>query len=347
MSPIDPREPLRKPDESARRGVPAGLPLPSRFTPRAPTNLPPRDAAGRPPLAKPRRVRSGLKLQVADATFHEFWASRSFLDLIEPRVDEEKRELGLEYARLGQTRRLIVEPGEITGMVQGRAERSYSSSIEVDTFSREQWERVIAIMSEQTRYAARIIAGDLPEDAIELFAASGMALFPQRPDDIRPSCTCEMPNGKPRTDWCRHTVCVAFLIAERLMQDQLMVFRLRGMPASDLLDRMREHRAMSGSSGTVPVYQPGVPGVSDLQARPITECASEFWDEHPDLELMDYPLELPDPTHPLLRRLGPSPFETGKFPLVGLLATCYDIASEQVLARARASRAQGGDEIGD
>ena len=35
--------------------------------------------------------------------------------------------------------------------------------------------------------------------------------------------------------------------------------------------------------------------------------------------------------HPLLRRLGPSPFESSRFPFVGLLATCYDVISKAAL----------------
>ena len=33
----------------------------------------------------------------------------------------------------------------------------------------------------------------------------------------------------------------------------------------------------------------------------------------------------------LLRRIGPSPFTGAKFPLAGLLATCYDAISQAVI----------------
>lgn len=388
-------------------------------------------ARGQP--AKPRRVRAGLKLQAADETFEQFWAAKKWLSLVERAVDAEKLATGLEYARLGQTRRMMVEPGMVSGLVQGRAERSYSSGIALQPFSTEQWDRVIAAMSEQTRYAAKIVAGELSEDALELFDQLGLTLFPSASSDLRPSCTCSSqqpmpapmsmrpmrvsprpstfippPTGRPlrpgfgvagsaaappaaadtkattpsavqqgsspagsgvssalaadganrstavggasaggpsdagsgtsqagqpstRSDWCRHSVCLAYIVAERLMQEPLLIFTLRGMPAGDVLERIREHRAMAGSSGTTPVYQHGVPGVSELNEAPLPADDRQFWDEDADLALLDFPLDRPDPTHPLLRRLGPSPFEEGRFPLVGLLATCYDLATEHTL----------------
>jgi len=33
----------------------------------------------------------------------------------------------------------------------------------------------------------------------------------------------------------------------------------------------------------------------------------------------------------LLRRLGPSPFPEGRFPLIGLMATCYQLIGEAAI----------------
>jgi hypothetical protein len=54
-----------------------------------------------------------------------------------------------------------------------------------------------------------------------------------------------------------------------------------------------------------------------------------FWEAGPELEQVDLPVEVPQVSHALLRRLGPSPFPESRFPLVGLLATCYDVVSKR------------------
>jgi hypothetical protein len=142
------------------------------------------------------------------------------------------------------------------------------------------------------------------------------------------------PAPASRGGWCKHACCLAYLVAERLTTDPFLIFTLRGLPREELLERLRQRRAVAGAgTGTVPVYAPVIPGVSDVEAPPLEECVEHFWDLGPEIEQVDMPVERPEVSHPLLRRLGPSPFGVGggKFPLVGLLATCYDVISEAVL----------------
>jgi hypothetical protein len=54
------------------------------------------------------------------------------------------------------------------------------------------------------------------------------------------------------------------------------------------------------------------------------------------LQELDLSLRPPEVSHPLLRRLGASPWTgPGSFPLVGLLASCYEVASNDVLQRGK------------
>ena len=135
------------------------------------------------------------------------------------------------------------------------------------------------------------------------------------------------------------------------MTDPFLIFTLRGLPREELLERLRQRRAVVGAGdGTVPVYSPVVPGVSDVEARPLEECIEHFWEMGPEIERVDMPVARTEVSHPLLRRLGPSPFGAGqgKFPLVGLLATCYEVISEAVIkadaGEPRASPYQPGSE---
>ncbi|MFG0282815.1 MAG: hypothetical protein ACF8R7_00190 [Phycisphaerales bacterium JB039] len=62
----------------------------------------------------------------------------------------------------------------------------------------------------------------------------------------------------------------------------------------------------------------------------MEESLGDCWRSPAPAEV-DLSLRPPEVSHPLLRRLGPSPFEDGKFPLVGLLASCYEYISEVTL----------------
>ena len=169
--------------------------------------------------------------------------------------------------------------------------------------------------------------------------------------------------------WCKHVACAMAIVGERLGADTFLMFQLRGMGREELLDELRSRRASMGKGAAageagplkagvnvagmnaamsaarpVPAYLPRLPGVSDVPSKPLDACVEDFWsapsvipgvaETSSALADLDLTMTPPAVSHPLLRRLGPSPFDasTGaKFPLVGLLATCYDLISEHAL----------------
>ena len=151
---------------------------------------------------------------------------------------------------------------------------------------------------------------------------------------------------KPHSDspWCKHICCVMALVAEKLSHDPFLIFQIRGLGKDDLLERLRQKRAVStpgrqtsglvesaGLDHPIPVYQPQIAGVTDAVGKPLDQSADVFWEAGPELDTLELPVEPPAVSHPLLRRLGTSPFQGAKFPLVGLLATCYETIGGKLL----------------
>ncbi len=158
---------------------------------------------------------------------------------------------------------------------------------------------------------------------------------------------------------CKHLCCAMYLVAERLAQQQMLIFGLRGMLEADLVERLRTQRALAGlqrSGGSAaPVYTPHLPATTagagdlaaalhtfwdtsdpaDLAAQGMDGSADGGPDAGPASDALAMPIEPPAVTHPLLRRLGSSPLAGSKFPLVGLLATCYDVISESMIREAQ------------
>lgn len=235
-----------------------------------------------------------------------------------------------EYGALGQTRALDIEVGAAHAFVQGRADSAYRTSIHVKKLPEDLWARLAQAMADQAVYAARLLGGELPSNIEELFAPLGARLFPAEPNELEPSCSCK-ETTKP---WCKHAACVGLLLAQKLAGDPLLILTLRGMPSSELTERVRQRRAVTGATGAVPVHSIRVPGVSDQAVEPLERALDHFWDTGPELAQLDLPLAPPPVSHPLLRRLGPSPFTESRFPLVGLLATCYELISKKALESA-------------
>ena len=324
------------------RPPPSSSPEPRRFEPRPPK-----------PTLRPRRVYNGVKLRSKDGPDLSSWAAQRWMRLVETCAPGDQLAEGVQYAKLGQARTLDAQPGLVAARVQGRMPDSYSAAVRLPKFQPEHWEGILAAMTAQARYAATLLAGDLPANIEDLFIPLGLKLFPTDPSEVAVSCTCDIARGIPPAPavptvqgppppaapvvpipWCKHVCCVMVLLADRFSADPFLIFTLRGMPGADLLERLAQRRALAGTtqsaSAASPIYLPHLPGASDVQAAPLEETLDTFWTVGPTLSQLEMPIEPPEVTHPLLRRLGPSPFDpsTGaKFPLVGLLATCYDVIS--------------------
>lgn len=282
-------------------------------------------------LTKPRRVRAGVRLKLdpgsPEAIAAAGHAAGRILRLLELSATPAAREEGLQYGRLGQARKLEIEPGEATASIQGRAERAYQTRIALEAIGSEQWDYVADALNEQPRFAARLLAGEVPPDIEAVFEPLELTLFPRAQQDVEVSCSC-----REQEPWCKHVCCLALLVAEKLAQQPTLIFRLRGADIDDVMERTRQRRLLAGADQRpAPVYVPRVPGASDAPSTALEASLEGFW-RSPQPAEVDLSLRAPEVSHPLLRRLGPSPFENGKFPLVGLLASCYEHISEVTLA---------------
>ncbi|MFO0832820.1 MAG: hypothetical protein U0637_13390 [Phycisphaerales bacterium] len=320
-------------------------PAQARFSPGTP--------AAKPPLTKPRKVKNGVKLSVTatgEAVPVGAWAAQRWMRLVEQAGEGNALVEGLEYAKEGQTKKLAITPGRVEAVVQGRADRPYTTSLTMDVIGHEDWDKAVHAMSEGAIYAAKLLAAELPPNIEDVFGPLGLRLFPAGPQEMRASCTCSDFERKTRdakesgvaVHWCKHLCCIAYLVASRLAGEPFLAFGLRGMDTHELLDRLRQRRQVVGAAmGATPVYPARVPGVSDIDCPPLDANLAAFWrmgDGAKDLDLSPQP---PQVSHPLLRRLGQSPW-TGaapapSFPLVGLLASCYETISNQALADIPAS----------
>ncbi len=334
-----------------------------------------------PPRLHPKKVRGGIKVSLGAgeaAPWMTSWAAQRWVRLVESVASGPDLVEGLSYARMGQTRSITIETSQIVASVQGRSDRAYSVKLVFPTFGDEQWLRVVQAMSEVAVYAAKLLAGELPTSIEDQFVPLGIKLFPTDTADVAVSCTCkrqqpgsvvgmaslseqlaasppaseqavaESPAAVSTSGWCKHVVCTAYLFAERLATDPFLMFRVRGLPGPELLDRLRHMRAVGQRGGGL--YVGRVQGVSDVEPIPLEASIDRFWEIGPEIAELETRIAPPPVAHPLLRRLGPSPFIGSTFPLVGLLASCYDTISADVLSRAetpapRAVPADSMDEV--
>lgn len=317
-------------------------------TPGAPSNGP--LGAQQPPVRVyrtvsdgPRRVQGGAKLIGKQSAQISTWAGRRWMRCVEEGARGDALTEGLEFARLGQTRELKLEPGAFVALVQDRNPRAQRVRIAARPFTPEQWESVFAVMSDQAIYAAKLLAGEMPVNIEDLFAPLGLRLFPSEPGDLAPTCDCDAARDEPGV-WCRHACCAGILAAERVDLDPFLVIALRGLPAGELASRLNRRRGIVVGEAAIPAYQPRPAPGAETVAPGLETLLDEFWSIGPELDEIETAARKPEVNHALLRRLGPSPLE-GRFPLAGLLATCYDAIGQAALRGAdEAAEQEAGED---
>lgn len=339
-TPPPPETPTPAPESETASG-PASGPDPTPVADAAPAFIPrmQRRQDG------PRRIKNGVRLRRREGIDGLPWPAEAWLGLVTGRMTLELRAEALDYAKAGQTASLVVAPGLVEAVVQGRAPRPYRVRVEVRTLAPAEWERLVATMAAEAIWSAKLLSGELPQSIELLFQGLGRSLVPTSHEEFSVTCSCE--GVAP----CKHLGCVWMLLAERLAADPLLAFTLRGLDGQRLLERLQEARSIA-TRGTAKAHSP--PPIVDRIAAPppVERMLADFW--RPGRQLDDAEQSAPDEhvPHALLKRLGPTPFQatanrakhiqaapakgmpaappaqptgpTSRFPLVGLLASIYD-----------------------
>ncbi|MEW1590361.1 SWIM zinc finger family protein, partial [Micromonospora vinacea] len=202
---------------------------------------------------RPRRVDGGLRARSARGAIGRSWWSRRFLEVLESFALGTRLTRGRSYARAGQVLTLDIGPGRVSAVVQGSRPQPYQVSIALEPFPAALWSRIENELAGQAFFSARLLAGDLPDELEELFAAAGAPLFPAAVDELTQRCNC--PDFAVP---CKHLAATFYLLAEAFDADPFELLHWRGRSRAELLDALRARRAAT-TGATVPANPPSEP----------------------------------------------------------------------------------------
>ena len=292
--------------------------------------------------SRPRPAKGGIRARSRRGAFGESWWARRWVAVLEGFDLGARLRRGRSYARRGQVLDVAVDAGHVRAQVQGSRPRPYDVTIDVKRLTATQWRRVAAVLAREMRFAAKLLAAEMPEDVETAFQAAGLSLFPERRKDLETECSCP--------DWsnpCKHVAAVYYLLGEEFDREPFLVFKLRGMTREELVRLLgsapgaavRRRAALAPPEEAEPVAVPPEPLRGEVEGfwRRDVLPADSFGDAQP-----------PPSSAALLRRLGPLPFWRGAQPLTEALEPVYARASSRgldVLARvAVATRTRPGEE---
>ena len=257
----------------------------------------------------PRRVEGGLKARSARGAIGESWWSRRFLAVLESLALGSRLSRGRSYARRGQVIALTVAPGAVTATVQGSRVDPYAVSIGLGVIPAGTWDAIERALAGQAIFSARLLAGEMPHEIEDVFAAAGAPLFPTDSRQLRMRCSCP--------DWqvpCKHLAATFYLLAEAFDDDPFEILHWRGKERESLLAalrklrngdarpvRSRRARRKPVEAGPVVVGGTAV-AVADVGSPDLADTVDRFWvspvplparpptvDTEPDLVLRQLP----------------------------------------------------------
>lgn len=273
----------------------------------------------------PRRAaKDGIKARSARGEIGETWWSQRFIAALKEVADANRLTRGRSYARSGQVMDLRVGPGSVTAKVQGSRSTPYAVSIRLTPFTGAEWARAEEALADQALFLAALLAGEMPRDVEQAFAAAGLSLFPSRPEELRSDCSCP--------DWmnpCKHVAATYYILAEAFDTDPFLVLSWRGRARDDLLARLRELRAAAPAEEAGPVDP-------EPEEPPPAEGAApaDFWRAGAEMESLTFSPRAPAVPDAVLRQLGPVPPEAGGPEADRALAEAYAVFTRAAEQRA-------------
>ncbi|MDR3619129.1 MAG: SWIM zinc finger family protein [Paludisphaera borealis] len=265
------------------------------------------------PRSRPVKAEGGIKSQSKRGAFGESWWAKRWIQVLEGFDIGARLARGRSYARKGQVLSITIANGKVTAKVQGSRPQPYNVTIEVKTLSKSDWAKVLDALGRQALFAAKLLAGEMPQEIEDVFTEVGLSLFPAKLGDLKTDCSCP--------DWsnpCKHIAAVYYLLGEEFDRDPFLIFALRGLDREALTSRL-------GAAPPAPVTAP-------RPVEPLNARAETFWGES-GARIKDSlgAVEIPREPAALARRLGGFPFWRGETPFLDALSPIYASASPRGL----------------
>lgn len=247
--------------------------------------------------AKPIRTDKGIKARSRRGAFGESWWAKRWIAALEQFGWGSRLQRGRSYARQGQVLSIDFAGAKIKAKVQGSRARPYDVTIQMRAISDAQWEQVIDALAQQAIFAAKLLAGEMPQDIEMAFDAARVPLFPRAVRDIDTACSCpDFANP------CKHIAAVYYLLGERFDEDPFLIFQARGRTRDQIVDALRARRAAAAEAPELVMAAPAAEA-----APPLADLLETFYAAGPDLATIGPSVAAPAIEAALLRRLGPAP----------------------------------------
>jgi uncharacterized Zn finger protein len=275
--------------------------------------------------SRPIPVDDGITTSKARGAMAEQWWSKRFVEVLDTYGLGGRMQRGRRYARTGQLRSFAVVSGELHAEVQGSRRTPYQVTVRAPATSDAQWAQVDAALASRLKFAARLLAGEVPAELEDVFATAGVPLLPKRWSDVVARCTCP-DDANP----CKHIAATLYVFADKLDRDPWLLLDWRGRTRQQILDPLlpRGIAAADADDGPAVEHEGRASIVAPwwpLDLRRSRSLTGDRLVANAVGNLLD--VDPPDPPEIILGRLNDLGAEVKGTPVVELLPEVYRVVT--------------------
>ena len=222
------------------------------------------------------------------------WWSQRWLELLDSYRFKKRLERGRNYARQGNVLTIEFKGAKALAKVQGSEPEPYKVSLSLDHFQDEEWGYVVETMSQKAIFAAKLLAGEMPQNIENVFSANGLSLFPFTLSDVHSKCTCP-----DKANPCKHIAAVYYQLGDKFSEDPFVLFQLRGRAKEQIISDLRKLRGVDNE-------QPQSTSSQATTHNQISVKLDSFWQYNEPLE-SSLVVITPSTSETVLDVLGPIP----------------------------------------
>ncbi len=277
--------------------------------------------------SKPIQVEGGIKAKSKRGSIGDTWWSKRWVSVLESFGWSNRLERGRRYARKGQVLDFELSAGKVEATVQGSVRKPYSVTIEIKPITEKAWNHVIEEMSQKAIFAAKLLAGEMPDDIEDAFEAADVSLFPVKSKDIKTHCSCP-DSANP----CKHIAALYYILAEEFDHDPFMIFELRGRTKDEISAALRKQRTVDDESLPEPEVLPAGED-AEQEEEEVALSMDDFW-EGGESESFSVNISPPDVSAAVIKRLGTPQFWDSKDDFVEKMGGYYEEISRRAIETA-------------
>ncbi len=144
-------------------------------------------------------------------------------------------ERGRTYIRQNTVKKLIISSNCAEAYVQGTKKEPYRVCINIKSIDSSKYNNILETCEKSIDSLEALMSGSFPKEYQQFFTDENYGLFPKT-DEIEYKCSC--PDYFTNLHMCKHIAATLYAIGNKLDEDPLIFFKLRGINLSEFSDKI-------------------------------------------------------------------------------------------------------------